>query len=139
MLFTSDTNPVPKVGQLFYTEYRSEEGKFQFSSLKFIDQKPEEGKQWMYTQIAHIEDENGEMEAYGGIEAGGMPAEYTRIATDEDVSKFIDNLIKSADKGISIIEGSSNFKDWLDAVEKDEILLVEEKERIKRLVPDNHK
>ena len=129
MLITFPDNPALKVGQLFYKEYRFEDGNFQLASLNFIDEEPKEGKQWMYTQIALIEDRGSGIKAYIGFETGGMPRKYTRIARDEDILKFI----KLINEGV-IMEDSLNLKDWLDEVNKDNILLDEEKDRIKKLI-----
>jgi len=128
MLVTSSDNPTPKVGQIFYLEYRAEDGKFQNASLNFIDEKPKEGKQWMYTQIALIEGGEDKLTTYAGFEAGGMPPKHTRIASDEDVLKFIE-LIRAG----KITEDSPKFNDWLIEIRNDNSLLKEEKERIDRL------
>ncbi len=62
-----------------------------------------------------------------------MPTKYTRIATDKDVLKFIKLLIEGAARGDLIMKGSLDFKDWLNKVGSDDILLDKEKDRIKMI------
>ena len=73
------------------------------------------------------------MKGFGNFEAGGMPNVYTRLASDEDITDFIQLLKEASLRGEPVMETSNNFKDWLKAVENDEILLPEEKERVERL------
>lgn len=129
MLVLLEDNPIPKVGQLLYKEYRSENGDFADASLVFVDEEIVEGNQWMYTQIAHLEDIGNGLEVYTGIEAGGMPQKYTRVATDDDLKKFLD-LIKEG----KITEDSDNLEKWMEKLENDNYLLASEKERIKKIV-----
>lgn len=125
MLVTSPDNPLPKVGQLLFQEYRSENGDLEYASLVFVDTQIKEGSQWMYTQIAHLEDTGSGPKVFTGFESGGMPAKYTRVATDEDLKMFIDYI-----KTGKITEDSINLDAWLEKIRADEILLESEKSRI---------
>jgi len=133
MIKTSPNTSVPKVGQILYKEERSDKDEFMYASLIFIDEEIQEGNQWMYTQIAHMEDFGKGMEVYLHCEAGGMPHEFTRLATDEDIKKFV-TLMKDG----SISEGSPNLKEWIKRIRNDGVLLNEEKERIERIVNSTH-
>lgn len=123
----SSENLIPKIGQILYKEYNDENGNFQHASLVFIDEEIKEGKQWMYTQIVCMEDFGEGMQVYAGFEAGGMPHKYTRLATDEDIKKFI-IMIKNG----AITKDSQNLEEWLEKIRKDEVLLKEEKDRIEK-------
>lgn len=121
-------NPIPQVGQLLYNEHVKADGELQFASLVFVDEPIEEGKQWMYSQIAHMEDFGEGMVIYGGFEAGGMPAQYTRLATDDDLRTFI-TMMKEG----KIPEDGDNLETWLENVQADEDILDTEKARIKQV------
>lgn len=129
MPLVSASNPVPQVGQLLYKEYRDAASVFQHASLAFVDSEIQDETEWMYTEIALMEDTGRGMEVYNRFEAGGMPPAYTRLATDEDILKFV-SLMKEG----KISEGSSTLEEWVGEVEADGSLLSGEKERIKRLV-----
>lgn len=121
-------NPPPAVGQLLYREFTDDNGNFRSASLAFVDGEIEAGKQWLYTEIALMEDTGNGLEVYTGIESGGMPPKYTRLATDEDLLKFI-RLIKDG-------KATGEARDigaWIEAVCADTVLLPAEKERISRL------
>jgi hypothetical protein len=128
MLVWSENNPTPQIGQLVFVEYRKENGDFENAGLIFVDENITEGKQWMYTQIALIEDIGNGQEVYLGMPAGGMPPRYTRIATDEDIGMFV-KYIKEGK-----IQGEVKLEDWLKNIEADTALLASEKERIKKLL-----
>jgi ribosomal protein L30E len=51
-----------------------------------------------------------------------MPPKYTRIATDEDITKFL-RLIKDG----KVTEGSKDFLSWLKDKNSDQVLLAKEK------------
>lgn len=121
-------NPQPKVGQLLYNERVDTGGNFQSASLVFVDEEVGTNQQWMYTEIALMEDFGEGMEVYAGIESGGMPPRYTRIATDEDIVKFL-KLIKEGKVNPEVPDIASWLKDLADLSE----LLEEEKERLERL------
>lgn len=127
---TVPDNPQPQVGQILYKEYRSEENKgLKYASLVFVDEEIKKGKQWMYTQIAHMEDYGEGMEVYTEFGAGGMPAKYTRIATDEDVEKFITTLLKSRPPS-----PSDQLEKWIKDIKADSVILPAEKERLEKIV-----
>lgn len=125
---TTPGNATPKLGQLFIDEHLSQEGKPIFLSLCFIDEEPGENTQWMYSEIASIDYETEPLQVYTGFEAGGMKAESKKLATDEDLSKFV-SMIKAGE----ITEDSPSFQEWLDNVNQDSVLLQEEKDRINKL------
>ena len=53
------SEPVPRIGQLIYVERFLENGKLDYESICFIDEKPKKNQLWMYTQIAIIYNEDG--------------------------------------------------------------------------------
>jgi len=128
MLKTNPNNPIPEKGQLLIKEHNAEDGSFQSSSLAFVDDEIVEGQQWMYTEVAMMEDFGNGLELYNGFESGGMPPKYTRIATDEDIIKFL-RMMKDG----KIDSGSIDLESWLKEIESDQILLSAEKERITNL------
>lgn len=119
---------IPSLGQLLYRETLESDGKLKHAQLVFIDTEIEEGKGWNFTQIALIEDQGNGLEAWTGFEAGIMAPKYTRLATDEDIMKFI-KLIKEG----KMDEFSSNLEKWLGEINLDITLLPSEKERINTL------
>lgn len=128
-LVTTANNPLPKVGQLIYLEYRYQDEKIHLGSLKFIDRIPERGKPWMNTEVAYIEKIDDKLIAFGIFGYGGMPSQYTRIASDKDILRFA----KLLNDENSITEDSPDLELWLKKIEEDEILLEEEKERIRKI------
>ncbi len=115
-----------------YCEHQKDDGQFEVASINFIDEEPGDG-QWMNTELAIMEDIGDGLQVYGGgaggsFTAGSMPHQYTRLATDEDLQKFI-QLFKEG----KTQDPEENLQTWLEKVRTDEILLDEEKQRIVRL------
>lgn len=126
---TSPEPITPQVGQVLYNEYIDDsDGSFKFGSLLFVDSPIEEGAMWNYTQLAHMEDFGDGMEVSLEQEAGGMPATVTRVATDEDIKKFIQSIPDTDSEKSQMIQA------WLEWINNDEVLLQEEKQRIADLV-----
>lgn len=114
----------PEVGQLLYNEYiNDEDGSFKFGSIIFVDSPIEEGGEWYYTQIAHMEDFGNGMEVALQEEAGGMPPQVTRVATDEDIAKFITTALSSG-------QTKADIDQWVAMIQGQEPLLAREKERV---------
>ena len=131
MLNFSSDNVTPKVGQILYQEYSNENGVFEFASLIFVDEAIEKDRQWMFSQIAHLEDFGNGLQVYTGFEAGSMPPKYTRIATDDDLKKFIVYI-----KDSKITSDSINLESWMEKIKSDNYLLESEKKRILKLIED---
>jgi len=136
MLITSPNNPTPQVGQIFYCEHQNDDGQFKSASLNFIDEKPDDGA-WMVTWLALIEDVGVGVQIYAGtssgsFEAGGMPHQYTRLATEEDLQKVI-QLFKEG----KTQDPDENLDTWLEKVREDSVLLAAEKERIECLLSNS--
>jgi len=119
---------LPEVGQLLYKEIKKNDGQLAYVSLIFVDTPIKEGEQWMYTQIALMEDFGNGLEVYTGIESGGMPPKSISPATDEQIKIFVDNIVKEGESA------AEKLKTWVNEVENDSILKNEEKERIKKIV-----
>lgn len=121
----------PEVGQLLYQEYvNDEDNSFHSASLIFVDEPMEDGKQWMYTQVAQMEDwgDGNGMQVHLEQEAGGMPAGVTRIATDEDILKFVQTHVKDDAKKVA------DITEWLESViQADQYMLQAEKDRVTKL------
>ncbi len=132
MQITSTDNSVPKVGELLYLESSHETDMAQSASLIFIDEEIVEGSQWMYTQTAIIGDFGNGQEVYTRFESGGISPQHIRAATNEDILKFIDLM-----KQNKITEDSHDLNEWLVEIESDQVLLAEEKERIRTLANTN--
>lgn len=123
------TTQTPQVGQLLYNEHLDKDGNLKHASLLFIDTEPEpDPKSWYYTELFLMEDFGQGLEVQVSMNAGGMPASYTRIATDEDVTKFISILKQQQNFN------SEKFVKDLQESQDTEPLLKEEKERIVRLM-----
>lgn len=126
----------PRVGQLLYHEERDAEGKIKSAWLYFIDTEPEPDKQWMVTWVAQMNDSRGNgMEVDTAPIAGGAGRKHmTRVATDDDIRQFV-----------NVIKGSKNPEEqislWIKRLEGEgdlSLLLEEEKERLKRILRDQH-
>jgi hypothetical protein len=123
---------LPIVGQLLYSEELGSGNELQSASLLYVDTEPEPGKQWMLTWVAQMSDFKGKgMEVYAEPEVGGGGVKYVkRVATDQDILLFI-NTIKRSD------DADEQFKKWMKLLDEDEDwgpLLIEEKDRLKRLM-----
>lgn len=121
----------PQVGQLFYQEYiNDEDNSFHSASLMFVDTAMEEGKQWYVTWVAQMEDygDGNGMQVHLEQEAGGMPAGVTRIATDEDILKFVQAHVQDDPAKVA------DITEWLESViQADQYMLPVEKERVASL------
>lgn len=105
--------------------------------LLFVDEVPDSDSSvsWPYTEIAHMDefDEGKGVQVYTGIEAGMIPSDkITREATDEDITKIVGTKLQlEGDNGIS------NLANWMNGINTEQDcsqLLVEEKERIYRII-----
>lgn len=125
----SEQPVTPQVGQLLYQEYvNDEDNSFHSASLIFVDEPIEEDKQWMYTQVAQMEDWGEGMHVHLEQEAGGMPAGVTRIATDEDILKFVQTHVQDDAAKVA------DITEWLESViQADQYMLPVEKERVAKV------
>ena len=131
----------PKVGQLIYSEYVEDDGEFARASLLYIDtafedcsereQKSwQEGKNRPVTWVAQMEDysEGAGMEVYTEAVAGGSN-KFTRIATDDDIQKFVDciasgeNPTENLNRWIETLKDNSDH-DTLQESEKERLISI---------------
>ncbi len=123
----------PKVGQLLFHERLTSSGEIDQAALYFVDKEPVEGEQWFITWVAQMEDYNGKgLEVFTEPAVGGGGGEKygTRIATDEDIMKFIQVIRKATD-------AEDQARVWIKRLDEEEeftALLLEEKERLMRLI-----
>lgn len=131
-LKTNPTNPTPNVGELLYNEYLNDEGSIHHTSLIFIDTPPDDQQQWLVTWVAMQEDFSGKgPEVYIEPEAGGIPPQYTRKATDADIQSFVDVALAEG------AQGQQKLKNWLELIASSEDyqpLLPAEKQRLERII-----
>jgi hypothetical protein len=113
----------PQVGQLMYREESTTS-----AVLFFVDSEPE-GNTWPYTQVALIYEDEGVVEVYIEPEAGMMPQDDSKPATDEDIKRFIDMVSKTGN-------AEEQFAQWLGYMDTEDYstLLSEEKARLENLI-----
>lgn len=131
MALLVNPNPTPEVGQLLYTQYTAEAGDPNYSDIIYVDEPIQPGKQWFYTQIAHLEEVGGVETAYLDIEAGGKPAGYTRLATDADIRQVLLTV-----KAGRVTGHTTTLSDWLTELSSCPGLLPTELERIRQITAE---
>ncbi len=121
---------LPEVGQILYDQDTDEAGQVVRECLFFIDSPSDNDKQWWVTWLAQMEDYGDGLEVYIQPEAGGMPPKMARIATDEDIKRFVEVLKKESD-------GIQKLKKWLNLIKTSqdlEPLRDDEKARLIKII-----
>jgi hypothetical protein len=122
---------LPKVGQILYQETLNPDSSIKNSCLFFIDSAPEGEKSLLVTWLVQMEDYGNGVGVYTEPDCGGMPRKnITRVATDADISSFVQILKKIDPKGQQAQKWLKDIKE----VEDWSPLLPEEKERLIRII-----